>query len=381
MRATYRIDEVFEQAVEAGAVPGVIALAADEHDILYQGAFGKREIGKAAAMTLDSVIEIASMTKAVTAVAAMQLVELGRITLDEAVSDLLPELAVVQVLDGFDAAGAPRFRPPRQKITLRQLLTHTAGFAYSALNADLLRLEQQNGAPFGPLQAPLVFDPGECWNYGISIDWVGRLVERVSDQSLEEYFRAHILDPLGMLDTSFILSPDRRARLAGRHQRQADGSLELVHVDIAERPEFYDGGAGLFSTGPDYVRFLRMFLGGGQLDQVRVLRSETVAEMARNQIGHLTVGIQRSVEPSTSNDVEFFPGLVKKWGLGGMINTAEAPTGRSAGSWAWAGVFNTYFWIDPIRSRSGLILTQILPFCDATVLDLFGQFERLIYAD
>ena len=211
-------------------------------------------------------------------------------------------------------------------------------------------------------------------------DWVGRLVERVSGQSLEDYFREHILDPLGMADTSFVLGPDRRARLAARHQRQPDGSLLAVEVTLPERPASYSGGGGLFSTGPDYLRFLRMLLGGGRLDGARLLRSETVAELARNQIGELTVGAPRSVEPNVSNDFEFFPGMVKKFGFGGLITTEPAPTGRSAGSWSWAGAFNTYFWVDPTRRVAGLLLTQILPFCDRAVLDLFDRFEHAVYA-
>jgi methyl acetate hydrolase len=380
MIATPRVDRVFEQVVEAGLVPGVIALAANAQGVVYEGAFGRREIGKKAAMTLDSVVWIASMTKAITSVAALQLVEQGRLTLDEPLGALLPELAAIQVLDGFDAAGTPRFRPPRRGITLRHLLTHTAGFAYTIWNADLLRLEQHHGVPFGFLQAPLVCDPGERWIYGINIDWLGWVVEQISGLSLEDYFRAHILDPLGMRDTSFLVGPEQRVRLVSVHRRHADGALAVLDWPIPERREFYNGGGDLYSTGPDYLRFLRMLLGGGQLDQARVLRAETVAAMARNQIGDLTVGVLQSVMPDASNDVALLPGLVKKWGLGGMINTIEAPTGRSAGSWAWAGLGNTYFWVDPTRSLCGLILTQILPFGDAAVLDLFAQFERLIYA-
>jgi CubicO group peptidase (beta-lactamase class C family) len=381
MSITRRVDRVFEHAVAAGVVPGVIALAANAHGVIYEGAFGRREMGKEAAMTLDSIVRIASMTKAITAVAALQLVEQGRLTLDEPLGDLLPELAAVQVLDGFDAAGAPCFRPPRQAITLRHLLTHTAGFAYTIWNADLLRLEQHNGVPFGFLQAPLVCDPGERWIYGINIDWLGWVVEQISGLSLEDYFRAHILDPLGMRDTSFLVSPGQHARLVSVHRRRTDGTLEVLAFPLPEKPEFYNGGGDLYGSGPDYLRFLRMLLGGGRLDQARVLRAETVTEMARNQIGNLTVGVLQSAMLDVSNDVDLLPGLVKKWGLGGMINTTESPTGRSAGSWAWAGLFNTYFWVDPTRCLCGLILTQILPFGDAVVLDLFAQFERLIYED
>jgi CubicO group peptidase (beta-lactamase class C family) len=368
MVAAADADRELARAVESGAVPGLVALAADERGVTYQSALGKRALGGHAAMTPDTVVWIASMTKPVTSVAAMQLVERGRIGLDEPLAPRVPDLAAVQVLEGFDAAGAPRLRPPRRAVTLRHLLTHTAGFAYPFLNADLWRFQEQSGGSPDPLRAPTVFDPGERWEYGYGTDWVGRVVEHLADQPLERYFREQILDPLGMADTSFEVGARLRARLAGRHERQPDGSLQLLDVEVPERPSFYAGGGGLYSTGPDYARFVRMLIGGGELDGARLLRAETLAEMMRNQIGDLTF------------DPDWFPGVPKRFGLGGMINTAQAPNGRSAGSWAWAGAANTYFWVDPARRVGGLLLTQILPFADAAVLDLFGHLERAVYA-
>jgi CubicO group peptidase (beta-lactamase class C family) len=380
------VDQLLERAVEAGEVPGVIAAAADDTGVTYQGAFGKREIGTSPEMTLDTVVWIASMTKAVTSVAAMQLVEQGRIGLDEPVSTHVPELASIQVLDGFDAAGAPQLRAPKRPVTLRHLLTHTAGFTYNIWNTDMVRYHECTAIPGIieckdiTLQTPLIADPGDRWEYGINLDWVGKTVERLSGQSLEEYFREHIFAPLGMSDTGFVLQPERRARLASMHFRQPDGSLTAIPFEIPQQPEFFMGGGGLYSTGPDYLRFLRMLLGNGELDGARILKRDTVDLMGQNHIGDLTVRLLKTADPGSSNDAEFFPGMVKKWGLGYMISTEEAPTGRSAGSLAWAGLGNTYFWIDPARRVTGVILTQILPFADAHVLDLFGQFERAIYA-
>src|SRR5918911_1587921 len=311
------VDQILERAVESGDVPGVIALAADDAGVVYQGAFGKRELGKDAEMSLDTVVWIASMTKAVTSVAAMQLVEQGRIGLDEPLGERVPEIAGVQVLEGFDAAGAPRLRPPRRPITLRHLLTHTAGFTYDFWNADMVRYYQHAGVPGiaecknATLQTPLVCDPGERWEYGINIDWVGKTVEQLSGQSLEDYFRDHIFAPLGMNDTSFVLRADQRTRQAAMHARQPDGSLTPIPFGIPQQPEFFMGGGGLYSTGPDYLTFLRMLLGGGQLGGARVLRSETVEEMSRNQIGELTVGLMKTCVPALSHDAEFFPGMVK----------------------------------------------------------------------
>jgi methyl acetate hydrolase len=381
------VDQVLERAVDAGEVAGVVALAADGEDVVYEGAFGKREIGQGPDMTLDTVFWIASMTKAVTSVAAMQLVEQGRLELDEPLGGRLPELASPQVLEGFDAAGAPRLRPAKRPITLRHLLTHTAGFTYDIWNADMGRYMEHSGIPGiiecknATLRTPLVCDPGERWEYGINLDWAGKAVEMVSGQSLDEYFREHIFKPLGMMDTGFVIRPDQRSRLASMHARKPDGSLEAIPFEIPQQPEFFMGGGGLYSVGRDYLTFLRMLLHRGRFNGVQILRPETVAEMAKNHIGDVTVGRLKTAIPSASNDAEFFPGMVKKWGLGYMISMEEAPTGRSGGSLAWAGLGNTYFWIDPTKRLTGVILTQILPFADDKVLGLFEQFERAIYAD
>jgi len=386
MQVRTTVDEAMRRAVSAGDVPGVVALAADDSGVTYEGAFGTREVGGDVHMTLDTVFWIASMTKAVTSVAAMQLVEQGRLALDEPLAGLLPELGSIQVLEGFDPAGAPRLRAAARPVTLRHLLTHTAGFTYDIWNADMVRHMEYHGVPGiiecrnVTLRTPLVFDPGERWEYGINVDWAGKAVEAASGQSLEAYFREHIFAPLGMADTAFVMGPDQRGRLAAMHVRHTDGSLEAIQFEVPQAPEFFMGGGGLYSTGPDYLAFLRMVLGGGRLGDAQVLRPATVAEMSRNQIGDLTVGALKTAIPASSNDAEFFPGMVKKYGLGFMINTEAAPTGRSGGSLAWAGLANTYYWIDPARRLAGVILTQVLPFADDRVLRLFGEFESTMYA-
>ncbi len=379
------IDQVLRQAAETRQVSGVVALAATDKGTLYEGAFGTRELPDGPAMTLDTVFWIASMTKAVTSTAAMQLVEQGKLQLDQPISDILPELKAPQVLEGFDASGAPRLRPAARPITLRHLLTHTAGFSYDVWNADIGRYMRQAGVPGvitvrnDALRTPLVFDPGERWEYGINIDWAGKAVEKVSGKSLEAYFREHIFAPLGMADTAFRISPSMRERLVTMHARQADGSFRPIEFEIPQEPEFFMGGGGLYSTGPDYLRFCRVFLHEGRLDGAQILKPETVAMMSRNQMGDIKVGLLRTVQPESSNDAEFFPGMPKTWSTAFMINEEEAPTGRSAGSLAWAGLGNTYFWIDPRRRVTGVILTQLLPFADTEVLRLFGQFEGEVY--
>lgn len=382
---TAAIDALLENAVTAGDVPGVVALAADDRGVIYQGAFGRRGRDGEAPMTPDSVFWLASMTKAITSVAAMQLVEEGKLALDAPIARVLPELAERPVLEGFDDAGQPRLRPARQPITLRHLLTHTAGFGYDMWNAEIGRVMAQAGVPHAisrrraALQTPLLFDPGERWTYGVNTDFVGRAVEAVSGRTLQAHFRDHILGPLGMNDTDFILTPAARARRVLMHQRQADGSLAPIDFEPTEPLEFFMGGGGLFGTAGDYLRFLRMLLAGGTLDGVRILRPETVALMAENQIGDLEAGILRTVQPALSNDVDFFPGMRQKWGLGFLINTEDSPQGRKAGSLAWAGLGNTYFWIDRTANLTGVILMQILPFADQKAVALYGAFERALY--
>jgi methyl acetate hydrolase len=380
------MDDVLERTVETGRVPGVVAMAADDTGDIYQGAFGKRQAGGADDMTVDTVFWIASMTKAVTSVAAMQLVEQGKLDLDAPLGEMLPELATPNVLEGFDASGAPVLRPARRPITLRLLLTHTAGFTYNIWNPEMGRYMEHTGMPgiiscqSVCLQAPLMFDPGERWEYGINIDWAGKAVERVSGLSLNEYLHDHIFEPLGMTDSGFVLGPEQRSRLASMHVRSGDSSFDVIEFEVPQQPEFFMGGGGLYGTGLDYLTFLRALLNGGQLDGARILRPETVAEMNRNQIGDLMVGLMRTADPASSNDAEFFPGMPKKWGLGYMINVDEAPTGRAASGLAWAGLAHTYYWFDPTRRVAGVILTQILPFADPAVLDVFSQFEQAVYA-
>ena len=379
------IDRMFTQAVESKAMPSIVAMAATDKGMLYEGAFGKRELGRDAPMSLDTVVWIASMTKAITATAAMQLVESGTLDLERPASEVVPELAAAKVLEGFDAGGTPRLRAPRRAITLRHLLTHTAGFAYEIWQPAIAQYQAATGTPGittcanAALTTPLLFDPGERWEYGISVDWVGKMVEAASGKKLDRYFQDNVFGPLGMQDTSFKLSPSQRARLASVHQRGDNGALAPIEFGLPEEPEFLMGGGGLYGTAGDYLTFAQMIMGDGSYKGARVLRPGTVALMAQNHIGALEVGAFKTAVPALSNDLELFPGMSKKWGLSFLINTQEAPTGRSAGSLAWAGLANTYFWIDRTRRVSGVFLSQVLPFYDTTAVDLLGRFETEVY--
>ena len=362
-------------------VPGVVAMATTATETLYAGAAGVRARGAAAPMTLDTVFHLASMTKAVTSVAAMQLVEQDRLSLDAPIGDVLPELASPKVLTGYGADGAPLLRAAAGPVTLRQLLTHSAGYGYDTWNAEIKQWNAVHGGPRLPTNweqlraAPLLFDPGTRWNYGINTDVVGKAVEAVSLLPLDQYWRAHVTGPLGMIDTGVTMTAEQRTRRALVHARAADGSLSPMDMARGEGPSFCMGGGMLCGTAPDYLRFVRMLLARGG----DILRPETVASMARNQMGGLAMLPMRSAVAERSNDVEFFPGMRKEWGLGFMINTERAPSGRSAGSLAWAGLANTYYWIDPARGVGGVVMMQVLPFADARCLEVLSAFETSVY--
>ena len=302
-------------------------------------------VRRTSGLPFDAIFPIASMTKPITSLCALMLVEQGVLALDEP----LPELAHVQVLDG------EALRPPKRPIVLRDLLTHTAGFGYDNWDADVKRWAA--GAADSSFRvAPLVFDPGERWKYGVNTDWVGEVVVRRTGRTLAEYMAERVFRPLGMVDTAYGVPAEKRSRVAPRWRRRADGGLDPEPFDIPEPGGPGGGGGGLFSTAEDYLRFLR---GYG-----RLLRPETVAEMHRNHIGDLTVQPLPTQNPERSKDFELFPGQPKKWGLAGML-TAD-------GRWRWAGLFNTYFWCCP----GGVVLTNLLPFGDPAVLELASAFEK-----
>ena len=386
MQSKAQIDQIVRLKCEAKEIPGVVAMAATGSDVIYQGAFGKRDLSKDDAMTADSVFWIASMTKAITTAAGMQLVEQGKLSLDEPIGKLLPDLASPQVLEGFDASGEPKLRPAKGQITLRQLMTHTAGFAYDMWNGDMVKYLEKTGTPGiitcqnAALKTPICSDPGTRWEYGTNIDFVGKAVEAVSGTKLDTYLRDNLFAPLGMNDTGFKISDSMRKRLVGMHARGEDGSLAPMPFEMEQTPEFHMGGGGLYGTAADYIKFTQMVLNKGKANGNQVLKPETVALMGQNNIGAIEVGKLPTALPAYTNDVDLFPGMVKKWGLSFLINTAKTPEGRSAGGLFWAGLANTYFWIDPVSDVSGVILMQLLPFADAKCLEAFAGLERGVYA-
>jgi CubicO group peptidase (beta-lactamase class C family) len=386
MQSQALIDQILRQKTDAGEIAGIVAIAASGNDVLYEGASGKRDLSKPDAMTLDSVFWIASMTKAITTAGAMQLVEQGKLSLEQPIGSVLPDLASPNVLEGFDANGEPKLRPARTPITLRHLMTHTAGFCYNLWNADMGTYLEKTGLPAittcknDALKTPIMSDPGTRWEYGTNIDFVGKAVEAVSGKLLDAYLRDNLFAPLGMSDTAFKIGDSMRKRLVRMHARGADGSLAPIDFELEQEPEFHMGGGGLYSTAGDYIKFTQMILNKGRGNGNQVLKPETVAMMTQNHIGDLGVTRMISATPDYTNDVDLFPDQVKKWGLSFMINTAKTPQGRSPGSLFWAGLANSYFWIDPSRDVTGVILMQTLPFADAKCLEAFAGFESGVYA-
>lgn len=373
------IDETLRASLEKRKIPAAVAMVATPDHITFVGAYGKRDSASGVSVTEGSIFSIASMTKAITSVAALQLVEQGKLKLDEPVANHLPQLAKLQVLDGF-SNDKPILRPAGKPVTLRHLLTHTSGFAYDNWDANMLKYTEH--AKPGPEDVtPLMFEPGTRWEYGTSLDWTGRLVEAVSGLTLEQYFQRNIFSPLGMKDTSYILPAGKFERLVSRYQRETDGSLKENPRKMPEPPKAFVGGGGLYSTAGDYVRFMQMILKRGQSSGTEhILKPETVDMMATNQTGDLSAGKMKSARPAISSDVDFHPGFTDKFGFGFLINPVAYQGGRSAGSLAWAGIANTFYWIDPRRQVCAVLMMQFLPFVDREAVGMLAEFERSVYA-
>ena len=382
-------DAVLNTAVTSSpGVPGVVAVATDRTGNIYQGAAGTRALGGTDAMTTDSVFAIFSTTKAITGTAALQLVEDGKLDLDAPAKKYAPEIGKLQVIDGFDASGNPKLRAPKRDITTRMLLLHTAGFGYDFFNETYNRLATEHGQPsvitasHKSIRTPLLFDPGDQWEYGCNIDWAGQVIEGITAKRLGEVMQERIFKPLEMSDTAFTMTPSMQARVATMHQRDAAGNLTaLSDFKLPQDPEVHMGGHGLYSTALDYAKFIRMWLNDGNGPGGRVLKAETVRMAEKNGLGDMKIKGLPGVIPNLSNYAEFFPGMPKSWALTFMINDEAAPTGRPAGALAWAGLANLYFWIDRQNGVGGFWATQILPFADPPSVGGYIDFETAVYAN
>ena len=375
-----KIDDLLIQYTENDDLPSAIAGVANAQGVLYVGAAGKRSLNETQSMSADAIIDIASMTKAVTTVATLQLVETGAIDLDEPINTYLPQLKELKVLEGFDSNNKPRLITPNTIPTTRQLLTHTSGYVYEIWNADALRYVTSGhvGSLFAPqsdgLMAPLAFSPGERWEYGIGIDWAGILIETISGKELDTYFAENIFDPLKMHDTFFSVPENKVSRRSSMYSRSPEGLITVPHS-----PDGGSGGGGLNSTIGDYLSFLRMLLNDGTLDNERILKPATVRSMFENHIGELQVAAGKTQRPALSNDFDLTFNTPAKWGLGFLLHEKQTPAGRAAGSASWAGLFNTYFWIDRETDLCAVIGSQLLPFFDESAIAMLKDFEKTVY--
>mgnify|MGYP000967016694 CR=1 FL=1 len=375
------IEQDLEAVRATHNLPPFVAAATKDGALIHQSAHGVRNETSGAPMSLDTVFRIYSMTKAVTATAILQLAERGALELDAPASRYAPELDQVRVLTGFDADGAPRLRAPLRAPTVRHLLTHSSGFGYTLWNGDLLRYAgwaAQSGAPFNPmLDLPLAFDPGTMWEYGVGLDWAGRVVERVSGLGLDAYFEHNIFAPLGMSDTGFAVTPAMNTRLAESYRRGEGGALVRSPRGEPVAPTFLSGGGGLFGSPADYLAFLAVFSGGAR---TAILKPETIALMTRADSGAPPLRTLGTVMPPVTNDLNLWGGEDMAWSLAFLVNRASGANGRAAGSLAWAGLANTYYWVDPSNGLAAVLMMQLSPFADSGALALLGAFERALYA-
>lgn len=387
MDLTSSCDAILAKSVQGEErIPGVVAMVTNRTENIYSGAAGERRLNSEA-MTEDTVFALFSTTKAIAGTAALQCVEEGLLDLDAPAKDYAPAIGELQVIEGFDDAGQPRLRPPRSDITTRQLLLHTAGFGYDFFDETYRRLAEEHGQPSvvtasrACIETPLLFDPGEKWQYGSNIDWVGQVVESIRDKRLGEVMRERIFDPLEMQDIAFTRSDDMKARSATIHARGDDGKLDPMDgFALPDNPEVEMGGHGLYGSIAEYMKFIRMWLNDGQGPHGAVLKPDTVVWAVKGGlVPPQKVTMLPGVIPSLSNDAEFFPGLGKDWCYTFMVNTEEAPTGRPAGALGWAGLANCFYWIDRQNGVGGYWATQILPFGDPVSFSAYLDFETAVY--
>ncbi len=375
------MDDVLNNAVAAGDVPFVVAMAANSDGVTYSGAAGQASEGRAAGE--DTAFRVFSMTKAVGSVAAMILIDRGRLSMDTPVADILPAWNDLQVLDGWDG-DTPTLRPQRTTATIRHLATHTSGLEYEFWNPDMAKYLEVTQAPSiltgtrAGLMLPLMSDPGTRWGYGMSIDWLGQVVEAVDGRSIVDFCQAEIFDPLGMTDTAF--EPDALTdRLASVSIRGEDGKFGPFEIAPPAQPEIYGMGHALYSTAPDYLSFLRMVLNKGEFNGNRILSESAVEQMLSDQMQGLKFQRMATVAPQLTANVDLPEGTSHSFAF--VRFEDDVPGGRKAGSQSWAGVCNTHYWIDPASDVAAVIMTQSLPFVEDPYMRTYQAYEQAIYAN
>ncbi|EJD37019.1 beta-lactamase/transpeptidase-like protein [Auricularia subglabra TFB-10046 SS5] len=392
-----RIRKTLEDSIaQPNGLPGLVFGAIDRNGrVLVLEAAGKRSLKSADPMTVDTVFPLFSITKLLVAIAALQLVEQGKIPLDDPLEDFFPPIKEVKLLEPNGT-----LRLPRNKITMRMLLTHTAGFGYTHYSEALYDFWKARGGPeeaagtrAGMLDLPLTFEPGTSWAYGVGMDWAGEVVAHVAGTDLADYCETNILRPLGIRDITFTPTEEQRARLAGAHRRGRKGPVEAsqhppfiqnaLKTGSASSLPFISGGSGGFATAPALLGVLAVLLRGGMgVNGERVLKEESVHEMVRDQLAETMPGVldatRKSVRPAVTNDVPADPSG-SGWGLSFQLNLKQLHTGRSAGSAMWGGLANLYYSIDPTKGIATVMMAQCLPFFDPHVVQPWLKAEKAVY--
>jgi methyl acetate hydrolase len=375
-------DRVIEGAVSRNDLPFAVAMVAGREGIRWSGAAGEANPGQPAGP--DTVFKIFSMTKAVGSTAAMILMDRGLLSPDATVESILPEFADIRLLEAIGPEGAV-LREPRVKATVRHLATHTSGLAYEVWNDKVGQYQEKTQSPSilsglkSALYYPLQSEPGTQWHYGIGIDWLGQIVEKVDGRSIDKFCREEILEPLAMHDTHFEIDPSWAHRVAGLKIRGEDGQFTDLDFGPPRQPEFYGMGHALYATAPDYMRFLRMYLNGGELDGQRILGRATVEALLKSQTGSMHIPGLTTAAPAFSASVDFFPAQRKSHSMAFLRVDEDVPGMRSAGSQTWAGLLNTHYWFDPRSNVAGVLMTQSLPFAEPRFMKTYQDFEQAVY--
>ncbi len=373
------IATVANAATARGTVPGVVTLIVNREGVLFEGAAGRQDVAKGVALKPDAIFRIASMTKPVTSVAIMMLVDAGKVKLDDPVSKYLPQFKGRPVIAKFNAADASyTTRPARREITLRHLLMHTSGVGYAFSDPTVKRIVDATQKTEPDL--PLLHDAGEKWTYSAGTRVLGWVVENVSGQALDVFLRRQIFEPLKMADTGHVVPAAKVARVVTVHKRNNGVLTEVPNDPQQASPVRGDGG--LYSTAHDYGRFVRMLLNEGTLDGTRILSAKAVQMMSEMPAAGPLMQTQPDANAERTRPFPIGAGK-DKFGLGFQITAADPQYAkfRSPGSLSWGGINNTHFWIDPKRQIAGIVLMQVLPFYDDACMGVLRDIEALVYRD